>query len=160
MPIMQRNRSDQSAPATTLARRPEEGMVPLSQAIDRLFRDSFLLPSVFGSLAGVDGTAGTNLWETGDSYLIQVAMPGMRADSIQATVERDMLTVKGQSALQAPEHATAVWQSFGGEVEHRIQLPAEAESGQAEATYEAGVLTIRLPKAAHAQAHTIKVTAK
>lgn len=160
MALLQRNRSNQANSSTALANRPQEGMVPLSQVMQRLFQDSVLLPSVFDSLSGGAGTAGTNVWETGDSYTIQIALPGMRPDSIQATVEQDTLTVRGESALQAPEQATAIWQSFGGEAEYRIQLPGEVESGQAEATYEGGVLTVRLPKAAHAQAHTISVKAK
>jgi HSP20 family protein len=157
MALMQRNRSEQSS---GLANRPQEGAVPLSQVMQRLFQDSVLFPSVFDGFGGAAGTAGTNLWESGDSYTIQIALPGMQADSIQATVEQDMLTVRGESALQAPEQARPVWQTFGGEAAYRIQLPGEVESGQAEASYEQGILTVRLPKAARAQARTIKVTAK
>lgn len=160
MALLQRNRSNQLAPSTAVAPRPNEGMMPLGQAINRLFQDSFLLPSVFDSFGGVVGTTASNLWETGDCYWIQVAMPGMKPDSIVPIVEQDVLTVKGESALQAPENATPVWQFLGGDAEYRFELPGEVESGQAEATYESGVLTVRLPKAAHAQAHTIKVTAK
>lgn len=160
MAILQHNRSDQPTPSTTLARAPAEGMLPLSQAINRLFQDSFLFPSVFGGPDGYAGAVGTNLWETGDGFVVQAAMPGMRPDSIAATVERDVLTITGEPALRAPRDARILCQSFGGQSEYRIQLPTEVESGQAEATYEAGVLTVRLPKAAHAQAHTIKVVAK
>ena len=159
MALLQHNRSAQSGSSSTPARRPDEGMVPLGQVMQRLFQDSFLLPSVFDSFGGA-GAAGSNLWETGDSYTLQVAMPGMKPEAIQATVERDVLIIKAEPALQAPEQARAIWQSLGGETEYRIQLPGEVEPGQAEATYEWGILTVRLPKAAHAQAHTIKVAAK
>lgn len=157
MALMPRNRSEQSG---GLANRLQDGAVPLSQVMQRLFQDSVLLPAVFDGFGGAAGTAGTNLWESGDGYTIQVAMPGMRAESIQATVEQDVLLVRGESALQAPERATALWQTVGGEVAYRIQLPGEVESGQAEAGYEQGILTVRLPKAARAQARTITVTAK
>jgi HSP20 family protein len=156
MALMQRHRSEQSS---ELANRQQQGAVPLSQVMQRLFQDSVLLPSMFDGFGGAAGTAGTNLWETGDSYTIQAAMPGMRADSIQVTVEQEVLTVRGASGLQAPEQARPIWQSFGGEAAYRIQLPGEVESGQAEASYEQGILTVRLPKAAHAQAHTIAVRA-
>ena len=157
MALMQRNRSEQSG---GLANRPQDGAVPLSQVMQRLFQDSVLLPAVFDGFGSAAGTAGTNLWESSDSYTIQVAMPGMRAESIQATVEQDMLMVRGESAMQAPERATALWQTFGGEVAYRIPLPGEVEAGQAEASYEQGILTVRLPKVARAQARTITVTAK
>ena len=103
--------------------------------------------------------AGTNFWETNESYVLQIALPGMKADSIEVRVEQNVLTCKGQPAVQAPANATALWQSFGGQTSYRIQLPAEVESGQAQATYQDGVLTITLPKASHARTHSIKVTA-
>ena len=144
---------------------PGSAFVPLRQAMDRLFQDSFLAPSLFNSDLWPSGwstpsaVAGTNLWETNESYVLQIALPGMQADSIEVSVEQNVLTCKGQPAVQAPANATALWQSFGGQTGYRIQLPAEVESGQAQATYQDGVLTITLPKASHARTHSIKVTA-
>ena len=153
MALSQRN-------GTGLSRSSEGGFMPLSQAMQRLVQDSFLLPSFFEQWGGASSTVGTNLWEAGDSYLVQVAMPGMRPDSIQCTVEQGLLSVKGEPALSAPEGATPLWQSFGGPAEYHIQVPGEVDSGAAAANYDAGVLTIRLPKAQHARARTIAVTAK
>jgi HSP20 family protein len=138
---MHRHRPAQSSEP---ANRQQQRAVPLRQVMQRLVQDSVLLPSVFDGVGAMASTAGTNLWETGGSYVIQAAMPGMQPESIQVTVEQEMLTVRGAAALPAPEQATALWQSFGG---------------QAEASYEQGILTVRLPKAAHAQAHTIRVRA-
>lgn len=145
---------------TVLSRRPEDSYVPLSQAVNRLLQDSFLLPSFFEGYGGVAGPAGTNLYETGDSYVVQAAMPGMRADSLRCSIEQNVLTVEGEPALRVPEQAAVVWQSFGGQAAYRVQLPTGVEAGSAEATYEAGVLTIRLPKAQHARTHTIKVATR
>lgn len=41
-----------------------------------------------------------------------------------------------------------------------MTLPGEVEPDQAQATYEHGILTITLPKAAHARARSIEVEAK
>ena len=157
MALLQRNRSDQSS---ALANRQQTEGVPLSQVMQRLFQDSVLLPSVFEGWTGLTAAAGTNLWESGDGYTLQVIMPGMKADSIKLTVEQNVLTIRGESTLQAPEQATAIWQSFGGQTEQQIALPGEVDPASAEASYEAGIVTVRLPKAAHAQAHTIKVVGK
>jgi HSP20 family protein len=149
------------------AYRPGSAFVPLRQAMDRLFQDSFLAPSLFhnsdfwpSGWSSPSAISGTNLWETNEGYVLQIAMPGMKADSIECNVEQNVLTCKGQPSVQAPANATALWQSFGGQAGYRIQLPAEVESGQAQATYQDGVLTISLPKAVHARTHAIKVTAK
>ena len=119
MAMVQRNRSEQSG---GLANRQQEGAVPLSQVMQRLFQDSVLLPSLFDGYGGGSGPAGANLWEAGDSYTIQVALPGLKPDSIRATVEQDVLTVGGESALSAPEQGRAIWQSFGGDAAYRLQL--------------------------------------
>lgn len=144
---------------STLARRADNGFVPLWQAMDRLLQDGQWLNAPFAGFRTAFGAAGTNLWETAEGYVVQVALPGMKTDSIVATVEQDVLTVSAEPGLATPENAKAIWQSLGGKAEFRIQLPAEVESGEAEATYEAGVLTVRLPKAAHNRPRTIKVVA-
>jgi len=143
-----------------IMRRPEEGYVPLHQAMQRLFQDSVLLPSLLEGAAGGGGTAGTNLWETKDGYLVQLLLPGMRPESIQVSVEQGVLSASGEPAWQAPEDARPIWQSFGGQTGYRVQVPAEVDSATAEADYTHGVLTIRLPKAQHARPQTIKVTAR
>ncbi len=142
-----------------LGRRPVS-FVPWHQAIDRLFQDSVLTPSLVTGARSRIASTGTNLWETDDAYVAQVALPGLKQESITVTFEENVLTVKAESAVAPPDGAKAVWQSFGGPVEYRVQLPAEIESAQAEAGYNAGVLTVRLPKSTHARPHTIKVTAK
>ncbi len=145
---------------TLLARRPEAGVVPLSQVMNQLFQDSFLLPSAFGGPGTVGVPAGTNLWEDGDDFVVQAAMPGMNPETISCSVEQNLLTVKGEAALQIPQNATIHWQSLGGTTQYQIQLPNEVESEQAEATYDAGILTIRLAKAQQARTKTIKVNAR
>jgi HSP20 family protein len=157
--------ADYKRTGTELARRGDEAFLPMRQVMDRLFQESFLLPSFFNALGssgwgGQMPTAGTNLWETNDSYIIQVAMPGMKPDSISCTVEQNVLTCSGESRLAAPEKANALWQSFGDQVNYRIQLPGEVNSGEAQASYVDGVLTITMPKAAHARTKSIKVVAK
>ena len=161
MAVQQRNQAGNVSAG--LARQSESGAVPLSQAMDRLFRESFLMPSMFdsffGGSAGWSNQSGSNLYETGDGYILQLALPGMKADSIDCTVEQGVLTVHAEPAVQAPENARTVWQSFGGTSDFRIQLPETTEAGAAQADYHDGVLTIRLPKPAHAKPQTIKVRA-
>jgi HSP20 family protein len=141
-------------------RRPEEGLVPLSQAMNRLLQDSFLFAGGLGQAAPFGTTAGTNLWETNDDFVLQVALPGIQADALAITVDQNVLTVKGELAVKAPENAKAVWQSLGGQTEFRVQIPGEVDASGAEAGYDAGILTVRLPKAQHVRARTIPVTAK
>jgi HSP20 family protein len=143
-----------------LSRQAGEGFLPLSQVMNRLLQDSFLVPSGLGNFGPFGGASGTNLWETNDGFVVQVALPGVPADAVQLTVEQNVLTIKGEPAVKAPENAKPIWQSLGGQTEFRLQIPGEVDSAGAEASYDAGVLTVRLPKAQHVRARTIQVTAK
>lgn len=153
-------RKTQDRSNRTLARWHEGRYVPLSQVIDRLFEESFLLPSLFDGFGTVAGPSGTNLWETSQSYIAQLAMPGVNPSSIACEVKDNVLSCRAESAIEAPADARLVWEGLDGTIDYRIVLPGEVDPGTAEASYEHGVLTVTVPKAAHVRAHPIKVVAR
>ena len=66
-----------------------------------------------------------------------------------------------QKASKAPEGATAHWSGFqSGQFQQTFTLPAPINADRAEASTADGVLTLTLPKAEHAKARTLRVTAK
>lgn len=154
-PAFPRN-GQQSVPSV---RRPAAEVVPLRHMMSRLFDESFLMPSLFAEVFPTV-SAGTNLYESGDGYVVQLALPGVKPESISCTVEGNVLTCTGQSAVQAPPQATPIWEALGGKNTYQIQLPGEVEAASAHASYEQGILTITVPKAARDRAQSIKVTAK
>jgi HSP20 family protein len=133
--------------------------VPISQVMDQLFRDSFLLPYAFGgsSDTGFSAPTGTNLWENADGYVVQAAMPGVDPASINVVVDRGVLTIQGEQAITAPEGAKALWNGLRGQTRYRLTLPAHVDADQAQAKYEQGIISITLPKAASAKTKSIKV---
>ncbi|MCL4544321.1 MAG: Hsp20/alpha crystallin family protein [Chloroflexi bacterium] len=141
-----------------LPRQPSE-LMPFNQAVNRRFRDSFFLPSLFEGWSNLGPNGGTNLWETGDAYILQLALPGLKPDSLQCTFQQRTVSIKGESALEAPADSKLVWQSFGGSAGMHVQIPGEVDPDAAAATYESGILTIHLPKAQHARTRTIQVAA-
>jgi HSP20 family protein len=152
----------QDRPNRTLAPWSGGRYLPLSQVIDRLFEESFLMPSFFGGdgLGRIAGPTGTNLWETSESYVAQLAMPGVNPSSIACEVKDNVLTCRAEPAIEAPADARAIWEGLGGTIDYQIALPGEVDPGAAEASYDHGVLTVVVPKAAHARAHPIKVVAR
>jgi HSP20 family protein len=159
LPILRKHNQQ----STAVARRGANEAVPLRQMMSRLFDESFLMPSLFNEFFStplMGATTGSNVYETDDSYIVQFAMPGVKADSINCSIEGNVLTCSAPSALQAPEKTTTLWESIGGQNEYQVQLPSEAEANNAKATYENGIVTITLPKAAHAKAQKIQVSAK
>ncbi len=138
---------------------PFNEAVSLREAMDRLFEDSFIAPRAlrhFGS-QGV----GSNLFETQEGFILQVPMPGVKPDGVEITTQQDTVSLKWETRVNVPEGATAHWHGFQqGQFQQTFTLPAPINAERAEASYNDGILTINLPKAEHAKARTVKVTAK
>ena len=137
------------------------GMTPLSDAIDRLFRDAFTWPRSFGEAFGpaaAGGMAG-NLYETNDSYILQVPLPGVKADELEITARENVLTLQGKTEIAAPEGARAIWGGLAGQqFREVVQLPGDVDAERASAEYHDGILTLTLPKEEHARVRTIKIS--
>jgi HSP20 family protein len=137
---------------------PFNEMVSLREAMDRLFEDSFISPRLQGQWSGRG--VGANLFETSEGFILQVPMPGVKADDVEITAQQDTLSLKWQTNIQVPEGATVLWQGFqNGQYQQSFSLPSPINADRAEAHYTDGILTLSLPKAEHAKARTVKVNA-
>lgn len=141
---------------------PQEELTRLPDLVDRLFRESFVGPSVLDSLAG--GTARPtmprNLYETADSYVLQMALPGINTDALDIQVMDRQVSVKGRFEVPAPEQATWIWRGLSNrDFYESYTIPVQIEADKTEATYEHGILTLTLPKADYARPKSVKVTA-
>ncbi|HEX4204836.1 MAG TPA: Hsp20/alpha crystallin family protein [Ktedonobacteraceae bacterium] len=138
---------------------PFNEAVSLREAMDRLFEDSILSPrmtSVWNN-RGVN----SNLYETPEGFTLQVPMAGVKSDDVEITVQQDTVNLKWSTQTELPEGATLHWQGFqSGQYQQSFTLPAPINAESVEAHYDNGILTLHLPKAEHAKAHTIKVNAK
>jgi HSP20 family protein len=137
---------------------PFSEAVSLREAMDRLFEDSFISPRVSSVFSGRGVAA--NLYETANGFILQIPMPGVKAEEVEITAQQDTLNLKWQSRVQVPEGATAHWTGFqGGQYQQSFTLPTTINAEGAKAHYTDGILTLTLPKAEHAKARTVKVNA-
>jgi HSP20 family protein len=91
-----------------------------------------------------------DLYEAGDEFVLRAAIPGINPDQLDLSVRQNVLTLSGSRSLYPAEEAKEfTWHARGlaeGEFRMSVALPAAVEAGQAQASYEAGMLTVRLPK--------------
>ena len=88
-------------------------------------------------------------------------MPGVKPEDVEITAQQDTLDLEMGDKVQVPEGATAHWHGFqSGQFQQTFTLPAPINAERAEASSTDGCLTLNLPKAEHAKARTLKVTAK
>ncbi|MBT9568481.1 MAG: Hsp20/alpha crystallin family protein [Thiobacillus sp.] len=86
-------------------------------------------------------------------------MPGVPKDKLDLELEADTLTIEGEVALDMPEgmdpsHAEVSLPRY----RRSFTLSRELDAGKVSAEFNLGVLTLRIPKAEHAQPRRIEVS--
>jgi HSP20 family protein len=141
---------------------PFRDALSLRGAMDRLFEDSFVTPR-FGWLAPTSAAGlALDVYETKDEVVVKAALPGVKPDETQVTITGDTLTIRGESKEEKEikeENYIRKERNFGS-FARCVTLPAGLKADKAEATFENGVLTLKIPKSEEVKPKSIKVKAK
>ena len=134
----------------------------LRQAMDRLFEDAFVRPRGWSQTSGTGETASSlavDMYEAGDDLMITASVPGVRPEDIDITVQGDVLTIRGESQTEEKDEQSSyhLHERRYGRFFRQVALPHGVKSDAAEATFENGVLKLRLPKAEEAKERKIQV---
>ncbi len=97
-----------------------------------------------------------------DAAVIIAAVPGMNSQDLEVTVNQNTITVSGRlpSAVESEQGQGATWylhELWHGPFRRSVTLPFEVDAGQAEATFEDGIVRIVLPKAGRAKPQRIAI---
>ena len=144
--------------------RPVPSDLPaLHGRLNRLFDDAF---RVWPFANEADGTSLLDSWiprvdvvEDKDAVRITAELPGVKPDDVKISLENSLLTIRGEKRQVAEEnadHARRYERSYGA-FERSFALPSTVDADHIEATYDVGVLTIRLPKIEQAKPRQIAV---
>lgn len=100
--------------------------------------------------------------ETKDEVLVRAELPGLKKEEIRLQVHGDALVLSGERKQESErnDRRLHIVEREYGQFQRVIQLPAEVDGAQAKAQYEAGVLTIRLPKREEAKPKEISIEVK
>ncbi len=145
----------------TMIRRtsPFGELVSLRQAMDRLLEDSYVRPGT-GRWAETEGTLPLDIYRTDDALVVKAALPGVKPEDVDVTVESDTLTISGEfrDERREDEHGYLYQELRRGRFSRTIQLPADVSADKAQADYEHGVLTLTLPKREEARPRQIRIS--
>ena len=146
----------------TLVRRPSPfgELLSLRQAMDRLFEDTFVRPRGVG-FASLDGGAlALDVTSTADALVVEAALPGVKPEEVDITVANGTLTIRAVIASERRdgEGKYLVQEIRRGEVARSVALPSGLEPDKANATFENGALTLRIPKAEQVKPRQIRIS--
>jgi HSP20 family protein len=145
----------------TIARRPSPfgELLSLRQAMDRLFEDSFVRPGAWGD-GGSDFGLPLDVSTSADELVIEASLPGAKPDEVEITVENGTLTIRGETASERRDEdgGYVVREIRRGSFGRSVNLPTGLEADKAEATFENGILTLRIPKAEQVKPKQIRIS--
>lgn len=113
---------------------------------------------LFGPTSFMSRGLPADVYRREHDYLIDLDLPGLQPDSIEVTVERNVLQV---SAERRPSYRDGdqilMSERPTGSVRRRMYLGDDVDGERIHAEYHDGVLTIRVPVAEKAKPHRIQI---
>ena len=87
-------------------------------------------------------------WETAQSVIIRIEVPGMRREDFDISIRANALVVRGVKRSEGEHEGRrySLMERAYGTFERTIPVPHEVDRDKAEVSYRDGVLTVILPK--------------
>ncbi len=136
------------------------GLRGMDLPFNRMFRD------FAGQDDGDESNVVTSRWmplvdiqDAGDHFLLEVDVPGVKAEDINVTMENGVLNIEGERRHEErteEQGYSRIERSFGS-FHRRFSLPETADADAIEAKVDNGVLVVRIAKAQKAQPRRIEV---
>ena len=97
-------------------------------------------------------------WREGDAFVVEFDLPGIKADTLDIDVERNVLTVRAERPS-----ATGDWEPLAAErprgvFSRQLVLGDNLDLERIDASYTDGVLTLRIPIAEKAKPRKVEVS--
>ncbi|HKK53856.1 MAG TPA: Hsp20/alpha crystallin family protein [Myxococcota bacterium] len=105
------------------------------------------------------GLLASNVAETDDEIIARVEAPGMEPGDFSIRVDGPLLIVQGTKRVDREEKEARyhLIETAYGRFTRQIPLPSEVDAEHASASYDRGVLTVRLPRAEHSRSRRIPI---
>ncbi|MDL5201796.1 Hsp20/alpha crystallin family protein [Streptomyces sp. ALI-76-A] len=117
-----------------------------------------LTQQVFGSTSRPSAMA-MDAYRSGDDFVVHFDLPGIDPETIELDVERNVLNVRAERRSPAPEDAELlVAERPAGTFTRQLFLGETLDTERIDASYEAGVLTLRIPVAEQAKPRRIQIS--
>ena len=108
---------------------------------------------------GAPVSPAVDIFEDAGGITLLADMPGVTRDRLDVKIDGDTLSVEGRVELEGLAQMRALWAEVDVPRYRRtFTLSRELDASRIEANLKDGVLTLRVPKQAHAQSRRIEVS--
>jgi HSP20 family molecular chaperone IbpA len=105
-----------------------------------------------------------NVHDYGDAYLVRAALPGIKQEDVDVSIQGHTLSIRGERRGEANANGhsngnghVVVQEYDTGSWERSMVLPQEVERDGVTAHYEDGILELRLPKSAASSVRRVPI---
>lgn len=112
---------------------------------------------------GTDGTMARpavmpmDAWREGDTFHVEFDLPGVSVDSIDLDVERNVVTVRAERPARASDAELLAAERPRGVFSRQLILGDNLDTQHISASYDGGVLTLKIPVAEQAKPRKISI---
>src|SRR3954471_13183842 len=137
---------------------PLREAVSLRDAVNSLLQDSFVRPlNLLGD--GMGAMPPLDIAENENEFIVKASLPGVRPEDVHITAQGDNLTIRGEfkAEEEKKDEQYHLRERRFGQFQRTVSLSTPISADKAQAQFENGVLTLRLPKAEEAKPKQIKI---
>lgn len=142
----------------TLVRRPSpfSELVTLRRAMDHLFDDTIFRPFTAYPGRGDNASLPLDVRTTPDALIVEAELPGVKPEDVEITVENGTLSIRAEDRTEE-QGDWFVREISRGSAMRTVTLPTGLEVDRTEATFEHGVLRLRIPRAEQVKPRQIRI---
>jgi HSP20 family protein len=128
--------------------------------MNRLFEDSLVRPRAWGFTSDGNGVIPLDITNSADTLVVEAALPGVKPEDVDVTVENGTLTISAESREEREETKGEILISEirRGSVSRAVALPSGLVADKATATFENGVLRLTIPRAEAVKPRQIRIS--
>ena len=128
---------------------PVRDLLTLQERMNRLFEESLSRGRPHEpALEGPAWAPLADVYETHDSFVVQIELPGLSQDDVEVELDADQLTLRGERRMgdkTRPESFHRMERSYGS-FSRSFQLSEDVDPERVTARFKDGLLRVELPK--------------
>jgi HSP20 family protein len=127
---------------------PAREINSLQQEMNRLFSTFFDTPASSASGAARRWVPAMDLVETEEHFVLRADLPGVSESDVDLSLEENVLTLKGERKVEHEERGEGFYriERATGAFSRSLTLPEGVDGDAIAATFDKGVLEVRIPK--------------
>ena len=133
----------------------------VNRTLDRTLSGGFF-PERWRKLVGEEIIPACDLIDRGNHLLLRAEVPGLKKENLEISVDETSISLKGEITQSNEEKGETYYRSERtyGSFSRVIDLPAEVNPNQVDASLIDGILEVKLPKKKSSKAKKVEIKVK